>query len=736
MLELKDFYHLPELDSLFEQIAREGPGLVLIVGLDPRAQALPAEAEGLLPSGRATIFRILMRQIMLAHPTVQTAVVAESREAVRVSRNLWRRVRFAQARPADLYPGCIAEAIRHHAGLLVVDRLRRENAAAAVNAAQVGLRVLSQMDTVSRGADVARDLWGLGVPRRQLQGLRWVVAVQRLATLCPHCSRPDAPSAEQLEVLLHRFPHAAQGSPLTFTRADGCPRCHHSGRLGDVAAFDVYRASEEGVGDASLLPLEKYVFRLALAGLLSLPDVLGLEADQLHRTYSLLNASERALGEANAALERKLAELEAANRVLEQRTEALISLQDLGQALIAAADLRELSFRVCRHICDLCGADRAVLYYLRSEEVAETLAVRGWQRDEVSEQVPAAQIHRLRVRPDNGPGAYNRPPPGATGEPGGLRAGLVVPLVAQGELVGAIIVHSTRKGIFRPAETALLQTYAYQAALAIQRAGLVDSLRDHIEQLQAAQEELVKKERLDRELELARQVQQSLLPRTFPLVPGFAFAARNEPARQVGGDLYDVVLLDAHHVGLVIADVSDKGMPAALYMALTRSLLLAEAQRERSPRVILRNVHRLLLELGEPNMFVTVFYGILDVPKRRLTYARAGHDRPLLIRAGTVRQLEGEGTFIGFPTLGKVDCSEEILDLAPGDRLVLYTDGLTDAVGPDRRPFELQRLIEAIQSCAGIAPDQLCKAVFAEVAAHQGAAERFDDMTMLVVEVR
>jgi sigma-B regulation protein RsbU (phosphoserine phosphatase) len=736
MLELKDFYHLPLLASLFEQIAGDGPGLILVAGLDPRPLSVSTEADGLLPSGRSTILRILMRQIMLAHPTMQAAVVAESREAVRVPRNLRRRVRFAHARPAHLYSGCIAEAIRRHAGLLVVDCLARENATASANAAAVGLCVLSQIDTVFRGADVERALRELGVPDRQLHALTWVVAVQRLATLCPHCSRPDVPSTEQLELLRHRFPHLAERDAPEFTRADGCLRCHGSGRLGDVATFDVYRAGKDGVGSASRLSLEAYVLQLAMAGLLSLPDVLRMEADQLHRTYTLLNASERALGEANAALERKLAELEAANRVLQQRTEALISLQDLGQALIAAADLRELSFRVCRHICALCGADRAVLFFLRSDDVAEALAVRGWKKEEVAAQVPAAEICGLYVCSDPGPHAFDRLPPGASGEQGDIRAGLAVPLVAQGSLVGAIIVHSTSNDVFLPGETALLQTYAYQAALAIQRAGLVDSLRDHIAQLQEAQEELVKKERMERELELARQVQQSVLPRIFPLVPGYTFAARSEPARQVGGDLYDVVLLDAHHVGLVIADVSDKGMPAALYMALTRSLLLAEAQRERSPHAILRNVHRLLLALGEPDMFVTIFYGIIEVPTRRLTYARAGHDRPLLVRAGTVQQLEGHGTFIGFAALGEVSFSEEELTLAPGDRLVLYTDGLTDAVGPDRRPFDLERFVSSIQSCADLTPDELCKAVFAEVASYQGAAEQFDDMTMLVVEVR
>jgi len=117
-----------------------------------------------------------------------------------------------------------------------------------------------------------------------------------------------------------------------------------------------------------------------------------------------------------------------------------------------------------------------------------------------------------------------------------------------------------------------------------------------------------------------------------------------------------VILLDADRFGLVIGDVSDKGMPAALYMALARSLLLAEARREGSPCAVLVRVHRLLQELGQPGLFATVFYGVVDGPSRRLWYARAGHDRPLLLRREQVQPLGGEGIFLASPTWKSCTC--------------------------------------------------------------------------------
>jgi serine phosphatase RsbU (regulator of sigma subunit) len=742
VLELKDFFHLPEIEPLVEQLIADGPGLIVVAGLDPRPLPPPTTSDGFLPSGRAAILRILMRQMLTAHPGRRAIVVAEAEDAIRVHRDLRRRVQLSPVQPPETYADAIARATNRRPDLLVIEQLTAESAPAALQAARAGLRVLSQLDTVFRGAEVGRHLLDLGVRRDLLDGLAWVVAVQRLATLCPRCKEPAPPDPAQLAELRRRHPDldiALEGKILY--QASGCPHCRHTGRESEVAAFDIFCSDTDAASpleQPSLLSLEAYMLGLAARGHLPLDDVLHLETDQLRRTYNLLAASERAVTEAKAALERRLAELEAANRVLQQRTEALISLEGIGQALITSTGLDELAARLCRNARDLCGADRAILYFLRPEEgIAEVLAVCGWDPELVHQPLEAGPI----LGTDAEPTPCNDWPPGVPRRPtdltaATLRAGLRVPLVAQDKQVGLMIVHTSQKPRFGPGEVALLQTFANQAALAIQRAGLVEALQDKITQLQAAQAELVQKERMERELELARQVQQSVLPRIFPLMPGYLFAARSDPARWVGGDFYDVILLDADRFGVVIGDVSDKGMPAALYMAQTHSLLLAEAHRETSPRVVLANVHRLLQELGRSDMFVTVFYGVVDGPARRLTYARAGHDQPLLLREGQLQTLAGEGTFLGFPDLDELHLSEEQMDLLPGDRLVLYTDGLTDVWTPNGRPFGLARLHALLLSHAHLPPVELCAATFTDLAAHQGAAEQYDDMTMLVVEVR
>lgn len=439
-------------------------------------------------------------------------------------------------------------------------------------------------------------------------------------------------------------------------------------------------------------------------------------------------------------------------RVGERHTQELQSVQQTSTAVSAEYELDRLLPMISSQAAAVFRAPAtSVMLWDDAEEFLVVRASWGlsdaFGQDRVPKTAVLREIQRANAgsRPILTPNLRRtRARPADSGDNAALRMALSAPLFTSGKLIGLLNIYSEGEGReFTADEADLTMIYANQVAVAVRNASLIDELQDKIDQLEAAQAEILEKERMEQELALARQVQQSVLPRTFPHIPGYRFAARNAPARQVGGDFYDVIPLAGDRFGLVIADVSDKGMPAALYMALTRSLILAEARRERSPRAVLSNVNQILLEmggpgmseLGEPSMFVTAFYGVVDCPARHFTFARAGHDRPLLVRGRKVHELGGHGTILGLLENEILGLSEEEIDLAPGDRLMLYTDGLVDCLSPQGASFGDERLKAFLALHGDLPPRELCDAAFAEVFAYQGGAEQYDDMAVLVAEV-
>ncbi|MEK7325013.1 MAG: SpoIIE family protein phosphatase [Chloroflexota bacterium] len=270
-------------------------------------------------------------------------------------------------------------------------------------------------------------------------------------------------------------------------------------------------------------------------------------------------------------------------------------------------------------------------------------------------------------------------------------------------------------------------------------ASIADLTRKNIEltkayaDLKAAQAELVAKEKLEHELEIAAELQQDLLPKVFPKVQGWTFAARNVPARTIGGDLYDVMRVDDEHVGLLMADVSDMSIHAALFMAVTRSLFLPESRRSLSPQQVALAVHHWLLEVStNSNMFVTAFYGVLTPATGRLRYVRAGQDKPLLFRRGETgyTEIDANGRFLGM--LDELTLEEREIMLSPGDTLVMFSDGVPDAVNDDNEPYGLERLIPLLDKHRDDPAQQICDAIFNDVFAYRGSAPAFDDITVLI----
>jgi serine phosphatase RsbU (regulator of sigma subunit) len=260
------------------------------------------------------------------------------------------------------------------------------------------------------------------------------------------------------------------------------------------------------------------------------------------------------------------------------------------------------------------------------------------------------------------------------------------------------------------------------------------ALRQAYAELEAAQTEVVRRERLEHELEIAGQVQAKLLPTHFPERPGLRFAARNQAARHVGGDLYDVIAIDDDHVGLLMADVADKSVRAALFMAVTRALFLAHARRSTSPEATAQAVHAGLLEVAaDADVFVTAFYGVLNTQTGHLRYIRAGQDKPLWFRAGVEApvELDADGRFLGmWPDL---HLREGEANLQPGDVLVAYSDGVTDTRDVDDRVYGLPALITCVERHRRDTADAICSAIIHDVEVFRGLAEPSDDVTVLVV---
>jgi sigma-B regulation protein RsbU (phosphoserine phosphatase) len=262
-----------------------------------------------------------------------------------------------------------------------------------------------------------------------------------------------------------------------------------------------------------------------------------------------------------------------------------------------------------------------------------------------------------------------------------------------------------------------------------------EALRRAYADLQAAQADLVVKERLEHELALAAEAQQSLLPGELPDLLPFRFAAYQRPARQVGGDFYDVIELDKEHVGLLLADVADKGLHAALIMGVTRALFRTEARRSLSPAAVSLAVHKGLLELDRTKeTFLTAFYGILHRPSGRLTYIRAAHEKPLLLRSGVpATTLEGGNRFLGM--LDDLTLNEYHITLQPDDRLLLFSDGVPDAINRQYESYGYERLATTAEREQSLPAAALVKAIVDDIDRWTTTAEAFDDLTLLAVEV-
>jgi sigma-B regulation protein RsbU (phosphoserine phosphatase) len=308
-----------------------------------------------------------------------------------------------------------------------------------------------------------------------------------------------------------------------------------------------------------------------------------------------------------------------------------------------------------------------------------------------------------------------------------LDAVLLLPLSTRDKLLGFISLGPKLSDEpYSRTDLRLLKSVAAQTGLALENAQLISAIADEVAQ----------RERLNSEVEIAREVQERLFPQTLPPIAGIEYAGACRPALGVGGDYYDFLALPAEKLGIAIGDVSGKGIAAALMMASLQASLRSEATRDPDNlAVMISNVNRLLFEASASNRYATFFYGQYDPASRQLTYVNAGHNPPMLFHSSAgdwhVSRLETGGTVVGL--LENYPYQQAALMIAPGDMLIAFTDGVSEAMNDAQDEFGEERLIETIQSCAGLSPAEIIACIMRTADAFAAGAKQNDDMTLIVL---
>jgi phosphoserine phosphatase RsbU/P len=306
-----------------------------------------------------------------------------------------------------------------------------------------------------------------------------------------------------------------------------------------------------------------------------------------------------------------------------------------------------------------------------------------------------------------------------------VKSYIAIPLKYRTEKFGLLILANPFSDAgFGRTDFEITRSIAYQASFAIHNAAVFHQLAE--------------KQRLDRDLESAHEIQRILLPEKCPTIPGYELAAMNIPAQHVSGDYYDFVEVDESHLGIAIADVSGKGVPASLIMAMCRTVLKNQAPGCLSAADTLRRVNRVLYPDIREDMFITMAYAILDFKNHTLTLAKAGHDAPLLHHAGNtpIQSLQTPGIALGIDSGEVFDTviSDLVISLKPEDTVLLYTDGINEAVDTEGREFGKEQIKSALESGAPGGAAYLIQNVVDRVSRFRGNQPQNDDITLVTLK--
>jgi len=299
----------------------------------------------------------------------------------------------------------------------------------------------------------------------------------------------------------------------------------------------------------------------------------------------------------------------------------------------------------------------------------------------------------------------------------GIKSMLSVGLIVGNEIIGALSVYTDRHQTFTNDQIRIFKGIANEAATVIEKAMFY--------------EERMEKQQMDQELALAAKIQSNLMPKENPKISGYEIAAKNIPSRMVGGDFYDFIVFDDSHLGIVIADVSGKGIPGAILMASTRATLRAYLEDPHSVRDVIRRLNLILCRDTRLEQFVTLFYGMLDIPEGTFTYVNAGHNFPVLLRGHERIELRTGGPILGI--LNETSYEAGSVNLIEGDTILFYTDGITEAERYDEY-FGVEHLLQIVESSLSRSTDSIVEKVLKEVEEFSLNSLQDDDRTIVILK--
>jgi sigma-B regulation protein RsbU (phosphoserine phosphatase) len=446
----------------------------------------------------------------------------------------------------------------------------------------------------------------------------------------------------------------------------------------------------------------------------------------------------------------------------EEEAYITVALLQVAQAIVSLNALDEILSSIVRITPILVGVKRCIIYLWDNKDLVfrqseyygvskndlnllgQVFKVNEFPFIEAIQQTNQIIYHS--VSPANLPLAWNEIAPGEYQIVGGInpdseeeisiklegksiinRERLLIgfPLSIKGEMLGVMLIEEEEqiKGSpslhIREKRIEIVKGITQQAAIAIKN--------EHL------QRDAVKSERMERELQLAREIQTTFLPDRLPELQGWDIGVRWKPARQVGGDFYDIFILDDERIGFVIADVADKGMPAALFMTLIRTLIRAAAKDKLSPAAVLKQVNELLVPDSKHGMFVTVFYGVFSLNSGKVVYANAGHNPPIVKQIDRDELIELTRTTMALGIFADIKVDERELLLNPGEWMLLYTDGVTEAFSAKEEMFGTDRLFGLLADYKFISSDGLIDTIVGAVEDFIKGTDLSDDMTLAAI---